>query len=69
LLKAKAPETYIFFTRDHSLRATASAFSRGTVITFACIGLVSGLAIGSLGVIGTVKLKKKKKGLVANAAE
>jgi hypothetical protein len=69
LLKAKAPETYIFFTRDHSLRATASAFSRGTVITFACIGLVSGLAIGSLGVIGTVKLKKKKKGIVANAAE
>ena len=69
LLKKTAPATYMFFTRDHSLRATASAFSRGTVITFACIGLVSGLAIGSLGVIGIVKLKKKKKGIVADAAE
>jgi hypothetical protein len=60
LFKAKSPETYMFFTRDHSLRATASAFSRGTVITFACIGLLGGLVIGSLATIGAVKIKKKK---------
>ena len=61
LLKKTSPATYIFFTRDHSLRATASAFSRGTVITFASIGLFGGTVIGSLGVIGAGKLKKKKK--------
>jgi hypothetical protein len=60
LFKAKSPATYMFFTRDHSLRATASAFSRGTVITFACIGLLGGLVIGSLATIGAVKIKKKK---------
>ena len=61
LLKKTAPATYIFFTRDHSLRATASTFSKGTVITFTAIGLVGGMAIGSLGVIGAGKLKKKKE--------
>jgi hypothetical protein len=60
LFKAKSPETYMFFTRDHSLRATASAFSRGTVITFACTSLLGGLVIGSLATIGAVKIKKKK---------
>jgi hypothetical protein len=60
-LKSRAPEIYMFFTRDHSLRATASAFSKGTVITFASIGLVGGIAIGGLGVIGATKLKKKKE--------
>jgi hypothetical protein len=61
LLKKTAPATYIFFTRDHSLRATASTFSRGTLITFASIGLLGGIVIGSLGVIGAGKLKKKKE--------
>ena len=61
LLKKTSPATYIFFTRDHSLRATASTFSRGTVITFASIGLFGGIVIGSLGVIGAGKLKKKKE--------
>ena len=61
LLKATAPATYMFFTRDHSLRATASAFSRGTVITFASIGAVGGIALGSFGVIGAQKIKAKKK--------
>ena len=61
LLKKTSPATYIFFTRDHSLRATASAFSRGAVITFASIGVLCGIAIGSLGVIGAGKLKKKKE--------
>ena len=60
LLKKTSPATYMFFTRDHSLRVTASTFSRGTVITFASIGLLGGIAIGSLGVIGAGKLKKKK---------
>ena len=61
LLKAKAPETYIFFTRDLSLRATASAFSRGTVITFTSIGVVGGILIGSLAVIAGGRIKKKKE--------
>ena len=61
LLKKTSPATYIFFTRDHSLRATASTFSRGTVITFASIGLLGGIAIGSLGAIGAGKLRKKKE--------
>ena len=61
LLKKTSPATYIFFTRDHSLRATASTFSRGTLITFASIGLLGGIVIGSLGVIGAGKLKKKKE--------
>jgi hypothetical protein len=67
LLKKTAPATYIFFTRDHSLRATASTFSRGTLITFASIGVLGGIAIGSLGVIGAGKLKKKKKEESASA--
>ena len=61
LLRSTAPATYMFFTRDHSLRATASAFSRGTVVTFVSIGVVGGIAIGSLGTIGAEKLKLKKK--------
>ncbi len=61
LLRKTSPATYIFFTRDHSLRATASAFSRGAVITFASIGVLCGIVIGSLGVIGACKLKKKKE--------
>ncbi len=61
LLKKTSPATYMFFTRDHSLRATASTFSRGTVITFASIGVLCGIVIGSLGAIGSGKLKKKKK--------
>ena len=68
-LKSRAPEIYMFFTRDHSLRATASAFSKGTVITFASIGLVGGIAIGSLGVIGATKLKKKKASSSAEGEE
>ena len=71
LLRSTAPAIYMFFTRDHSLRATASAFSRGTVITFASIGLVGGIAIGGFGVIGAekLKLKKKKNGLDTDEAE
>ena len=61
LLKKTSPEIYMFFTRDHSMRATASTFSKGTVITFTAIGLVGGMAIGSLGVIGAGMLKKKKE--------
>ena len=61
MLKKTAPATYMFFTRDHSLRATASTFSKGTVITFASTGLLGGIAIGSLGAIGASKLKKKKE--------
>ena len=71
LLKKTSPATYIFFTRDHSLRATASAFSKGTVITFASIGAVGGIAIGGFGVIGAqkIKSKKKKNGLDTDEAE
>ena len=71
LLKATAPATYMFFTRDHSLRATASAFSKGTVITFASIGAVGGIAIGGFGVVGAqkIKSKKKKNGLDTDEAE
>jgi hypothetical protein len=71
LLKKTAPATYIFFTRDHSLRATASAFSRGTVVAFAGIGLVGGIAIGGFGVVGAqkIKSKKKKNGLDTDEAE
>ena len=61
LLRSRSPEIYMFFTRDHSLRATASAFSKGTIITFAAVGLLGGVAIGSLGAIGAGKLKKKKE--------
>ena len=67
LLKKTSPAIYMFFTRDHSLRATASTFSRGTVITFASIGLLSGIAIGSLGAIGAGKLKKKKENCTTDA--
>ena len=61
LLRSRSPEIYMFFTRDHSLRATASAFSRGTVITFASIGILGGIAIGSVATVGAGKLKKKKE--------
>ena len=60
LLKKTAPATYMFFTRDHSLSTTASVFSQGTVIAFTGIGLLGGIAVGSLGVIGAGKMKKKK---------
>ena len=66
-LKSRAPEIYLFFTRDHSLRATGSAFSKGTVITFASIGLVGGIALGSLGVVGATKFKKKKESGTVNS--
>ncbi|MBO5941233.1 MAG: hypothetical protein J6R18_08585 [Kiritimatiellae bacterium] len=60
LLKKTAPAIYMFFTRDHSLSTTASVFSQGTVIAFTGIGLLGGIAVGSLGVIGAGKMKKKK---------
>jgi hypothetical protein len=43
------------------LRATASAFSRGTVITFTSIGVVGGILIGSLAVIAGGRINKKKE--------
>ena len=61
LLKRTAPATYMFFTRDHSLSVTASVFSQGTVIAFTGIGALCGIAVGSIGVIGAGKLKKKKE--------
>ena len=68
LLKSTAPPIYMFFKRDHSLRATASAFSKGTVITFTGIGALCGIAVGSLTVIGAGKLKKKKEKSVSEEA-
>ena len=65
--KSTAPAIYMFFKRDHSLSVTASAFSQGTVIAFTGIGLVGGIAIGSLTTVGAVKFKKKKKDSPAEA--
>lgn len=58
--KKTAPATYIFYERDHSLSMTASTFSGGQIIMFTGFGLLGGVAIGSLGVIGAIKIKKKK---------
>ena len=59
--KKTAPETYIFYERDHSLSMTASTFSSGQIVMFTGFGLLGGVAIGSLGVIGAGKMKKKKE--------
>ena len=53
--------TYIFYERDHSLSMTASTFSGGQIVMFTGFGLLGGVAIGSLGVIGAGKMKKKKE--------
>ena len=53
--------TYIFYKRDHSLSMTASTFTSGQMIMFTGFGLLGGVAIGSLGVIGAGKIKKKKE--------
>ena len=58
--KKTAPATYIFYERDHSLSMTASTFSSGQLVMFTGFGLLGGVAIGSLGVIGAGKMKKKK---------
>jgi hypothetical protein len=58
--KKTAPATYIFYERDHSLSMTASTFSGGQLVMFTGFGLLGGVAIGSLGVIGAGKMKKKK---------
>ena len=58
--KKTAPATYIFYERDHSLSMTASTFSSGQLVMFTGCGLLGGVAIGSLGVIGAGKMKKKK---------
>ena len=59
--KKTAPATYIFYQRDHSLSMTASTFSSGQLVMFTGFGLIGGVAIGSLGVIGAGKMKKKKE--------
>ena len=59
--KKTAPATYIFYQRDHSLSMTASTFSSGQLVMFTGCGLLGGVAIGSLGVIGAGKMKKKKE--------
>ena len=58
--KKTATATYIFYERDHSLSMTASTFSGGQLVMFTGFGLVGGVAIGSLGVIGAGRIKKKK---------
>ena len=58
--KKTATATYIFYERDHSLSMTASTFSSGQIVMFTGFGLLGGVAIGSLGVIGAGKMKKKK---------
>ena len=58
--KKTVPATYIFYERDHSLSMTASTFSGGQLVMFTGFGLLGGVAIGSLGVIGAGKMKKKK---------
>ena len=40
---------------------TASTFSGGQLVMFTGFGLLGGVAIGSLGVIGAGKMKKKKE--------
>ena len=59
--KKTATATYIFYERDHSLTMTASTFSGGQIVMFTGFGLLGGVAIGSLGVIGAGKMKKKKE--------
>ena len=59
--KKTAPATYIFYERDHSLSMTASTFSGGQLMMFTGFGMLGGVAIGSLGVIGAGKMKKKKE--------
>ena len=59
--KKTATATYIFYERDHSLSMTASTFSGGQLVMFTGFGLLGGVAIGSLGVIGAGKMKKKKE--------
>ena len=59
--KKTATATYIFYERDHSLAMTASTFSSGQIVMFTGFGLLGGVAIGSLGVIGAGKMKKKKE--------
>jgi hypothetical protein len=59
--KKTAPATYVFYERDHSLSMTASTFSSGQIVMFTGCGLLGGVAIGSLGVIGAGKMKKKEE--------
>ena len=59
--KKTATATYIFYERDHSLSMTASTFSGGQLVMFTGLGLVGGVAIGSLSVFGAGKIKKKKE--------
>ena len=59
--KKTATATYIFYERDHSLSMTASTFSGGQLVMFTGMGLVGGVAIGSLSVFGAGKIKKKKE--------
>jgi hypothetical protein len=40
---------------------TASTFSGGQLVMFTGLGLVGGVAIGSLSVFGAGKIKKKKE--------
>ena len=60
-LKKTSPAIYMFFKRDHNLSKTASVFSGGMLVMFTGLGALGGIAIGSLGVIGAGKLKKKKE--------
>ena len=60
-LKKTSPAIYMFFKRDHNLSKTASTFSGGMLVMFIGLGALGGIAIGSLGVIGAGKLKKKKE--------
>lgn len=65
--KKTAPAIYIFYERDHSLSMTASTFSGGQLVMFTGFGLLGGVAIGSLGVIGAGKMKKKKEDCPADS--
>jgi hypothetical protein len=67
--KRTATATYIFYERDHSLSMTASTFSGGQLVMFTGFGLLGGIAIGSLGVIGAGKMKKKKEDCPADSNE
>ena len=60
-LKKTSPAIYMFFKRDHNLSETASTFSGGMLMMFTGLGALGGVLIGSLGVIGADKLKKKKE--------
>ena len=68
-LKRTASEIYMFFKRDNSLSKTASTFSSGMLVMFTGAGLIGGVALGSLGVLGAGKLKKKKEDPDTEAAE